>query len=182
MAKFNVKAIAKNAGKNSIELLALGGGVIATQKFLDFKTLFPNVDPNKVWMKHEGVVKILGAIVTLSMFEKMPSWAKALIMGVAVQGFIKEVRVLTMNAEGESFVKQIGDGDYNQQIQDLAEEIKAAGMSGEDPTGQGYSAVAGITDQGYSAVAGANDGRANTVMLNQNSQTGVAGMGMEDIE
>jgi hypothetical protein len=187
MAKFNFKGFGKDLLHDGKDVLLIGTGIVATQKFADFKTLFPNVDPAKVWMKHEGAIKFGAALITLAAFKKMPGWLQCLVMGVAIQGGIKELRTLTMNDAGESFVKSIGDGDYNQQINDLAEEIKKAGMSGPyvNPTGQGYSAVSGPfvnpTGQGYSAVSG-GDRRPDAVLLNQNSQTGVAGMGMDEIE
>lgn len=185
MAKFNFKGFGKDLLHDGKDVLLIGTGIVATQKFADFKTLFPNVDPNKFWMKHEGGIKFGAALITLAAFKKMPGWLQCLVMGVAIQGGIKELRTLTMNEAGESFVKSIGDGDYNQQINDLAEEIKKAGMSGINPTSQGYSAVSGVnpTGQGYSAVSGmGGDGRPDAVLLNQNSQTGVSGMGMDPID
>ena len=181
MAKFDFKGIAKNVMNDGKDILLIGGGIMAAQKFADFKTLFPNVDPNKVWIKHEGGIKFGAAMITLAVFKKLPQWAKCLIMGVAIQGLIKETRTLTMNAAGEAFVKQIGDGDYNQQINDLAEEIK--NMSGADNNGANsrYSSVSGNNNNGansrYSSVSG-NGG--NAVLLDRNSQTGVSGMGTGD--
>ena len=169
MAKFNLAGIkggAKALPKNFLMPVGLAtAGIIGTQKFLDFKTLFPNVDPNKWFIKHEGAVKVGGVAVAFMLFQKMPDWAKWLLIGVAVQGAVKEIGTLTTNKEGKRFFEQIGAGDYDEQINSLAAEIKNA--TNEFTTGVG----AGVNQQTELNPA---------VALNVNASTGVGGVGMDE--
>lgn len=168
MAKFDFKGMAKSAVANGKPIFLTTAGIIASQKFLDAKTFFPNVDPNKWFIKHEGAIKVGGVLVTLALWKKCPEMVKWLLIGIAIQGAIKETRVLTMSKEGKAFVDQIGAGEYDEQINSMAEEIKK--MAEAD--------ISGITNNDYSSVAG-NDVNPS-VLLMENSQTGVSGMGNDD--
>lgn len=159
------KGLMQGVMSNGKPIVLATAGVVGAQKFLDFKTLFPNVDPNKFFIKHEGAIKLGGVIVTLSMWKNCPEWLKWVLIGVAIQGGIKATRQYTMNAEGTSFVNQIGAGQYDAEIAAAAKEIVNA--ANEFPTG----------------VAGTSTGLENNpgVNLIQNSQTSVAGMGMDEM-
>lgn len=126
MAKFNFKTAGKDVMKSAQPILLGTAGVIAGQKFLDFKTLFPNVDPNKFFIKHEGVIKVGGVVVALAVFKNLPEWAKYLLIGVAIQGGIKAVRTYTKNPEGKAFVDQIGAGAFDAEINGLAAAVRNA--------------------------------------------------------
>src|SRR3990167_6028700 len=96
MAKFNFKNIGKNAGMYGMDLGAITIGTLATAKFLNFEQLLPKMDKESFFIKHQGGVKAAGAFIILTMFgNKMPGWGKMLILGVALEGAIREVRVLT---------------------------------------------------------------------------------------
>lgn len=169
MSKFDLfkskgKGIAAGAMAAAKPILMTTAGVVGAQKFMDFKTLFPNVSPDKFFIKHEGAIKVGAVVVTLAMWKNCPEWAKYLLMGVAIQGGIKAVRQYSMGDAGKAFIEQIGAGAYDEQIMALASDIKNA--TNEFPTG----------------VAGSNMRfeLAPSVDLIRNSSTGVAGMGISD--
>src|SRR6185295_402269 len=156
MAKFDIKGIMKSGMESGKVLIPVTAGIIAAQKFLDAKTLLPNQDPNKWFMKHEGAIKFGGVIITLAIWKKCPPLVKYLLWGLAIQGAIKEARTLTMNDQGVAAFTQIGSmGEYDAAIQKMAEEIKnaaAGNMSGtSDITANNYSSVAGNNNQGVPA-------------------------------
>lgn len=170
-AKFHkAKAGAKKHGKNFIAnakqpAMQIGlatAGVVAAQKFLDLKTIMKDQyakDPNSIFFKHEGLLKLGGAIITIAMWKNMPEWAKWLVIGVGIQGGIIAAREYTKNAAGESFVKQIGEAEYNEAINSLAAEIKSVAEESRTNVGD---------------IEGARE-------LSRNSNTGVGdigGMGM----
>jgi hypothetical protein len=167
------KGIVGAAWKGGIMPVGLiGAGMIASAKFLDFKTLAPNVDPNKWFMKHEGALKFGGVVITLAIWKKCPEWIKFILWGVAAQGFVKEVRTLTMNAEGKSFFEAIGNGGYDKDIEEAAKSINS------------------LSEQYQTGVSGQEQGVEGTnlkleknpvVSLSENSSTGVSGMGMGDM-
>lgn len=143
MSKFNGimskgKGFAKNIGNVAYPIGLTTAGVVAAQKFMDFKTLFPNVAPDKFFIKHEGAIKVGGVIVTFMMWKNMPDYMRWLLIGVAVQGGIKAVRQYTTGSNGKSFVDQIGaDDEYNAAIQAAANRVKIltennVGVSGEN--------------------------------------------------
>lgn len=178
MAKFKGllgkgKGVMKGAITTVKDVALITGGAIAAQKFLDFKTIFPNVDPNKWFIKHEGAIKVGAVVLTLAMWKKAPEWLKFVLWGIAVQGALKEIRTLTMNAEGKAFFDSIGAGAYDNEIKEAARNIEGitteyqSGVSGEE---QGV----GTTDMRIQ--------RDPAVTLSQNSQTGVSGMGMGDYD
>lgn len=166
--KFNIKAAGKSALDNGKPVLVATAGVIGAQKFLDFKTMFPQVDPTKWFMKHEGAVKAGAVLVTLAMWQKCPPMLKWLLWGVAIQGSLKEVRTLTMNPEGKAFFESIGAGEYDNLIDQMANNIK-----NEAGTVKGLGDS--ITNNSYSSVSGPGD-----AIPQNNASTGVAGMGWND--
>ena len=172
MAKFSGllgkgKGVAKNTMMNVKDIALITVGAIAAQKFLDFKTIFPNVDVNKWFIKHEGAIKVGAVVITIAMWKKMPVWLKFVLWGVAVQGALKEIRTLTMNADGKAFFDSIGAGQYDAEIAEAAKRIE------------------GITTEYHSGVSGEEQGVGRTmnnpvVTLSHNAQTGVSGMGLGD--
>lgn len=167
MAKFDFKGIMKGGMETGKVLLPVTAGIIGAQKFMDFRTILPNVKPDEWYMKHQGAIKFGGVVITLAMWKKCPPLVKYLLWGIAIQGAIQETRVLTMNTEGKAFVDSIGAGQYDSAIDEMADMIKRESMNGPTP----------ITDNSYSSVAGM--GMTNPELtLSRNSQTGVAGMGM----
>lgn len=141
MAKF--KDHAKVAGYTVAEVAVVGGSMLLTKKFLDFETLFKNqiaADPkykDKFWMKHEGGIKLVAGALAAS-YVKNP-WLKMVLIGVAVGGFIQEVRVLTTKADGSSFFDQIGqpkmgaDNSLDQMMKEAADraqqELEMSGVN-----------------------------------------------------
>jgi hypothetical protein len=175
MAKFELfKGKAKDFGKGVMEIgkpVLLGTtGVIVAQKFLDFKTLFPNVTPDKFFIKHEGLIKVGAVIVTLAMWKKCPELLKWLLIGVAIQGGIKAVRTYTMGDAGKAFVESIGAGEYDKDILSLAAAVKNA--TNEFPTGVG--SIADILNPKVDQKLE----KSPAVSLNVNSSSGVSGMGL----
>jgi hypothetical protein len=156
------KGMVKNIANEAIPILAVTAGVVGAQKFLDFKTLLPNAKPDAFYMKHEGLVKLGGAILLLSLpiAKKIPMPIRFVIAGIGVQGGIKAVRQYTMNDAGKSFVDQIGK--YDDEINEAAEKIRS------------FAANTSNT-----SVSGGPD---TSRVLQANSQTGVAGMGMNDYD
>ena len=90
--KFNFKAIQEPA----IDLLAITGGAIASNQFLDFSKMFKNADPEGFMIKHQGGIKAGAAVIGIGLFgKKMPRWVKMLVIGAGVAGAIKEVKTLS---------------------------------------------------------------------------------------
>lgn len=171
-AKFDLfkgksKDLAKNAMTVAKPIVGVTGGVVVGQKFLDFKTLFPNMKPDNFLIKHEGMVKVGAVLVTLSLWKNAPEMVKWALIGIAVQGGIKAIRQYTTNDAGVAFINAIGAGDYNQQILDLAAQVKNA--TNEFPTGVGSPQDPKVNQ---------NVEKNPAVSLNVNSSSGVAGMGM----
>lgn len=166
MSKFAAfKTKGKDLMKNTVEegkpILFTTLGVVAGQKFLDFKTLFPNAKPDSMLIKHEGLIKAGGAAVALAMWGKnMSPMMRFLIMGVGIQGGIKAVRQYTMNDAGKAFVEQIGNTDYTSDINAAADKIIFAANTSD------------------TSVAG--PGGDTSKVLQTYSNTGVSGMGMND--
>lgn len=130
---FNFKKIGKNAGNVAMDLGAVTVGTLATAKFMNFEQLFPNMDKEKFLIKHQGGVKAGAAFIILSMFgDKMPGWAKMLVLGVAVEGAIREVRVLTTGESGVSMFSQIGQNEAatDAQIDAAARQITTQFLPG----------------------------------------------------
>ena len=154
MKSLNLSGLAKRMKEPVLEIGLATGGVIAAQKFLDFKTLMPNVSPDKWFIKHEGLVKVGGVLVTMAIWKGMPHWAKWLLIGVAIQGGIKAVRTYTMGDTGKAFVEQIGDMDTA--LKQIAEEVKTSAsreMNGIAGEGDGSTGV-GNRGDGETSVGG----------------------------
>ncbi len=156
-AKGHGKNFLANAKSPAMQIGLATAGVVASQKFLNFKELMKDQyakDPNAIFFKHEGLIKVGGAIVTIAMWKTMPEWAKWLVIGVGIQGGIVAIREYTKDGTtGNSFVSQIGETQFNDAISSLAAEIKS------------------VAEQSRTSV-GANE-------LNRNSTTSVGNIGME---
>jgi hypothetical protein len=172
MAKFDFKGIAKSGMENGKAILPITAGIIGAQKFIDFRTIFPKVDPNEWYIKHQGGIKFGGALVTLAMWKKMPVIMKWLLWGIAIQGAIQETKTLTVNKEGKAFFDGIGAGEYNKEMEEMADNIKKLAT-------ERVSGPAPITDNNYSSVAGMGANNPS-VLLQMNSETGVNGIGSDD--
>jgi hypothetical protein len=167
MGTFSFKNTGKKVWQEAQPILLGTAGVIASQKFLDFKKLFPNMDPTKPLIKHEGIIKVGGVLIALSMIKKVNPMLKYLLYGVAIQGGIKAVRTYTVNKEtGVSFVDQIGAGDYDAQIMSLAADVKTVANE--------FGTTVGTTHSGVNRFWETNP----AVALNINASTGVGSMGM----
>jgi hypothetical protein len=143
---------------------AITAGVIISQKFFDFKTMFKDKKPEDAVIKYEGEIKLGGAAFLLSTVGK--NWnpmLKFAIMGVGIQGGIKMVRKYTMNDAGKSFVEQIGQGGYDPEIAAAKDDI--------------LKFAANTSNTG---VNGPDDemGRNKSILQNY-STTGVSGPGVE---
>lgn len=134
---YNFKSQAKITAMTLGEVGVVGGSMILTSKFLDFNVLFKNqiaADPNyanKFHIKHQGAIKlVVGALAAAHI--KNP-WLKLLAIGVAVEGFIREVRVLTTDSAGTAFFDKIGNSNSQQNAEAdarLLEIAKKMEMSG----------------------------------------------------
>ena len=122
------KDFLNNAKDPAMKIALATAGTIGAQKFLDFQTLMKDKyakDPNNFIFKHEGLIKVGGAIVTIAMWKTMPEWLKWLVIGLGIQGAIKAVRTYTKDDTGNSKVPQIGAGEMEEAINSLAAEIKS---------------------------------------------------------
>lgn len=114
---------AKRAGMTVAEVAVVGGSMLATTKFLDFEILFKNQiekDPtfkDKWYIKHQGAIKLVAGAAAAA-YIKNP-WLKLVAIGVAANGFIQEVRVLTQKEDGTNFFNQIGN-NMDQRLLELA--------------------------------------------------------------
>lgn len=138
---YNFKAKAKMAAITAAEVGVMGGSMLLSQKFLSFDVIFKNqiaADPtykDKWFIKHQGAIKfaagVLGAIY-------IPNpWLKLVAVGVAINGLVQEVRVLTMK-DGEYTFDAIGNLD--KKLLNLANRVNG----GRDRNNQTF--VAGIND------------------------------------
>lgn len=161
------KGFAKNLGMAAYPIALGTGGVIASAKFLDFKTVFPNMKPDDFFIKHEGLIKVGAVVITLAMWQKCPSWLKYLLIGVAIQGGLKAVKQYTMNDQGKAFFDQIADKpDYSDEISAAAEKM--------------LNFAANTSNTGVGKVHDAKKGADTSRALEVYSNTGVAGMGVEN--
>lgn len=169
--KFKGKGFTKNLMHDGKTVLLPTVGIIGAQKFLDFKTLMPNADPNGFMMKQEGLIKFAVPLIATSAMPKMPEWVKLLLYGVAIQGAIKATRQYTTNKDtGKAFVDQIGMADIENELKGIAEAVK------KSVTTQYQTSVSGYGD----ALEGAGGfGLPETVSLMNNSQTSVSGIGLD---
>ena len=155
MAKFSFKTFGKEAGKEGINILAITAGTLVTAKFLNFEDLMPAAPKDAFYIKHQGGIKAVGAFVILSMFPKIPTWGKMLIMGVAIEGAIREVRVLTGGEEKTMFSKIGAD---------------------ETATDEAIDEAANVITQQYAPAVAGGEAYEN---MQDNSQSAVAGMGAD---
>lgn len=119
---------AKKAGMTALEVGVVGGSMLATTKFLDFEILFKNQiekDPtykDKWFIKHQGAIKLVAGAAAAA-YIKNP-WLKLVAIGVAANGFIQEVRVLTAKEDGTNFFNQIGNS-LDEKLLQLAQSTGA---------------------------------------------------------
>ena len=124
MAKFNFKEKGKVIAMTGAEIGVLGGSMILTKKFLDFEVLFKNAiakDPaykDKWYIKHQGGVKFGAGLIAASFISN--PWLKMIALGVALEGFISEVRTVTTDKEGVAFFDKIGAASTDAELEQLA--------------------------------------------------------------
>lgn len=122
-----------------MEILAISGGVLAAQKFADFKEVFKDQyakDPQGMMFKHEGLIKVAAAIFAYHNSKNAPEIVRQLIIGLGIQGAILAIREFTKDPKtGESMFKTIGQTDYDEAINALAAEVKS--VAEVDRTGVG---------------------------------------------
>ena len=120
----NFKSVLKNVGGEATDALLITGGIVASQKFLDFEKIFSKRDPNNKMMaflvKHQGGVKAVAGLVLASTI-KQPM-IKAVATGIVIQGVIKELRVL-MNKEGKETIPSIGQNLVTQYLPGVAGQM-----------------------------------------------------------
>ena len=124
----NWKVIVKHGALTAGEAAAIGTGMILTKKFLDARVLFEKqiaADPTyaeKWYIKHQGAVKIAIGVTAAALIKN--PWIKMFAIGLAVEGFITEARVLTTNKDGVAFFDSIGNSDQSQIDQEMIEAAK----------------------------------------------------------
>lgn len=120
----NFKSIAKRGMMTVAEVGVVGTSMLLTTKFLDFEILFKNQiakDPtykDKWFIRHQGAIKLVAG-ATAAAYVKNP-WLKLLFIGVAANGFIQQVRVLTTQKDGTNFFNQIGNSEMDRKLQEAA--------------------------------------------------------------
>lgn len=169
--KFNLQQMGKNLSEPGAQMAVMTASILAAQKFADVKKIFPNVDPEKWYIKHQGLLKVGGVLITMAMWNKMPKEVRWILMGLAIQGAIQAAVQYTKGETGESFFQQIGNN--NQRIA-TDEEMEAAAKEILDATNQYPSGVAGVVTNMPTGVGAGYGSQA----LEENATTGVAGMGM----
>lgn len=162
----------KVTGITMAEVGTLAVGTVAAKKFLDFEVMFPNVDKEKFFIKHQGLVKFVAFAGAAAWVEN--PWAKLFLIGLSLEGFIREARVITTNKEGVSFFGQIGKAtgaNGNAMNQAMLDAARAAGGSALPP---GNPALGTNPTTQYPTFVG----QSPSVDLQNNSMTYVSGMGM----
>jgi hypothetical protein len=159
----NFKPMIKKAGTTAAEVGVIGGAMILTKKFLDFEVIFPNVKKENFLIAHQGGVKLLIGAAGAVMVKNV--WLKLAFVGMAVEGFIREARVLTTNKEGVAFFGQIGQtNEISEEDQSLLDAARA--LSGaSNPTTE------------YPTTVGSVAYNLQSVDLQDQAQTFVSGMG-----
>jgi hypothetical protein len=180
MKKFQDQA--KLVGMTVAEVAVLGGGMIVTKKFLDFNVLFKNQiekDPKfaeKWFIKHQGAIKLVAGAIG-AYYVKNP-WVRMLLIGVALEGFVSEVRVLTTNKDGVSFFDKIGQGqsDLDAQLLQAAKEAEISG--GQLDPASAYPTAVGqqesVTDRFPTAVGSMGESYALTNIMPGDTAVGQA--------
>jgi hypothetical protein len=150
------------------------GGIIASRKFLSFDEIFKKkiaTDPafgTGFIMKNEGLIKVGGAGAIYAMFgKKLPPWARLLLLGIGMEGAIKQVGTWTTKTGTDGTMKRlfqpIGAGESNEEL----DKLIAEGMKGpyDVPTGVGRIEL---------------NGPQSAFDLQMDAQTGVSGMGAKN--
>lgn len=149
--KYNFQAKAKMAAMTAGEVAVVGGSALLSQKFLSFENLFKNQiakDPtykDKWFIKHQGAIKF--AVGVLGAIHIENPWLRMIALGIAVNGLVQEVRVLTMK-DGAPTLDAIGNID--KKLLDAAKSAGAAMQRGLGAVGDTYQTmVAGPVSQQY---------------------------------
>lgn len=153
------KDLLSNAKDPAMKIALATAGAIGTQKFLDFQTLMKDKyaqDPNSFIFKHEGLIKVGGAIITIAAWKNMPEWLKWLVIGLGIQGAIKAVRTYSKDsATNESKIPSIGMAEMDEAINSLAAEIKSVAEHERTTVGElGASELAFNSATGVGGVMG----------------------------
>lgn len=113
--KYNFKEKAKMTGMTGAEVAVVGASALLSQKFLSFDMIFKNqiaADPtfkDNWYIKHQGGIKfVVGALAAAHI--KNP-WMRLIAVGVSLNGFIQEARVLTTDSTGVPTFDAIGNLD-----------------------------------------------------------------------
>jgi hypothetical protein len=160
------KDIIGNAKQPAMQIALATAGTIGAQKFLDFQTLMKDKyakEPDSFIFKHEGAIKVGGAIIAIAAWKTMPEWLKWLVIGIGVQGAIKAVRQYTKDDKGETKVPQIGAAEMDEAINSLAAEIKS--VAEKERTSVGNISDIGASELQFNSATGVG---------------GVMGMGMDE--
>jgi hypothetical protein len=137
----------KNAAWTELEVGAVVVGGVAATKWLSAKKVFKDeFSKNPQWfdgdrpgapfkIKWWGGIKAGGAIVA-STYVTNP-WFKLILMGIAVQGTVEQLRVLTYNVKKQSYkIDEIGananQAEIDRQLAEQAEKYRAM-MSVDGP-------------------------------------------------
>ena len=130
----------KNIAKTELEVVALVAGAVASNQFLaDEKIFKEKFATNPTWftgsregapfyIKHSGILKAAVAVYG-STFVKN-NWLKLLLFGVAFQGTLQEVRVLTFDKTNNTDrFKAIGNAkELDDKLRALAEKARMSGL------------------------------------------------------
>jgi len=148
---------AKIATMTAGEVAVLGGSMILSKKFVDFNTLFKNkiaADPkfaDNWYIVHQGGIKFIGGVAAAAYIRN--PWVRMIAIGIAIEGIITEVRVLTTDKTGAAFFDKIGQDNQSLIDQDLIEAAKKQ-ISGSSVTDQYGSGVGQPVSEEYRSGVG----------------------------
>lgn len=155
--KARFKDLAKAGGMTAAEVAVVGVSTLATKKFLDFRMIFKNqiaknpAFENNFIIRHQGLFKF-GLGVAGAIFIKNP-WVRMISLGVALEGFISEARVLTTPKGGAAFFDAIGQSAVQAgQMSELDRELLEAARqemtstSGQENPANRYPTAVGAMD------------------------------------
>jgi hypothetical protein len=163
--------VLKSAAWTEVEVGAVVLGGILGTKFLDDKKIWKEkFESNPEWfdgpregapfmIKWSGALKAGGAVVASTYFEN--PWIKLILIGIAVQGTIQQLRVLTYDKEkGDYRIKKVGAKTATEIDAELAAQAKKYRemMQGPDYlNGPEYVGAEDLGDRYKSQVAGGDD-------------------------
>lgn len=135
--KYNFQAKAKMAGMTALEIGVVGTSMLLSQKFLSFDELFKDkiaADPtykDKWFIKHQGAIKF--AVGVLAAVHIPNPWLRLVAFGVAANGLVQEIRVLTTKEDGTERFEKIGETDFDKRLRQAAESVRGP-LSQKYPT------------------------------------------------